>query len=91
MAADGRDALRGMRRINLDVAGTRVFIEALHTKFGIADAGAALGVGIRQQQCKLLAHEGLEVTESRPGPAEVGGGTKKAAAHLELRPTSKKE
>jgi predicted nucleic acid-binding protein len=36
--ADGRDALRGMRRINLDVFGTRVFIEALYTKFGIADA-----------------------------------------------------
>jgi hypothetical protein len=27
-----------MRRINLDVFGTRVFIEALHTKFGISDA-----------------------------------------------------
>jgi predicted nucleic acid-binding protein len=36
--ADGRDALRGMRRINLDVFGTRVLIEALHTQFGIADA-----------------------------------------------------
>jgi hypothetical protein len=36
--ADGRDALRGMRRINRDVFGTRVFIEALYTKFGISDA-----------------------------------------------------
>jgi predicted nucleic acid-binding protein len=36
--ADGRDALRGMRRINLDIFGTRVFIEALYTKFGISDA-----------------------------------------------------
>jgi hypothetical protein len=35
---DGRDALRGMRRINLDVCGTRAFIEALHAHFGIAEA-----------------------------------------------------
>ncbi len=35
---DGRDALRGMRRINLDVFGTRTFIEALCTHFGIIEA-----------------------------------------------------
>ncbi|WMT79705.1 hypothetical protein [Bradyrhizobium sp. Ash2021] len=39
--ADGRDALRGMRRINLDVFGTRVFIEAMDTSFGIAEAAHA--------------------------------------------------
>ncbi len=36
--ADGRDAVRGMRRINLDVFGTRAFIEALYTNFNIIDA-----------------------------------------------------
>lgn len=45
---DGRDMLRGLRRINLDVFGTRVFIDALHESFGIAEAatawGAVLGV-----------------------------------------------
>ncbi len=39
--AAGRDALRGMRRINLDVFGTRIFIEVLYTKFGISDADHA--------------------------------------------------
>ena len=36
--SDGRDALKGMRRINLDVFGTRAFVEALHMHFGIAEA-----------------------------------------------------
>lgn len=36
--SDGRDALKGMRRINLDVFGTRAFVEALYTHFGIAEA-----------------------------------------------------
>lgn len=38
---DGRDMLRGLRRVNLDVFGTRVFIDALHESFGIADAATA--------------------------------------------------
>lgn len=38
---DGRDMLRGLRRINLDVFGTRVFIDALHESFGIAEAATA--------------------------------------------------
>lgn len=36
--SDGRDALKGMRRINLDVFGTRAFVEALYVHFGIAEA-----------------------------------------------------
>lgn len=36
--SDGRDALKGMRRINLDVFGTRAFVEALYAHFGIAEA-----------------------------------------------------
>jgi predicted nucleic acid-binding protein len=38
---NGRDLLRAQRRINLDVFGTRVFIEALHESFGIKEAATA--------------------------------------------------
>lgn len=36
--ADGRETLKGVRRIKLDVFSTRAFIEALHARFGIAEA-----------------------------------------------------
>ena len=38
---DGRDLLRAQRRINLDVFGTRVFIDALYESFGISEAAHA--------------------------------------------------
>lgn len=39
--SDGRDALKGMRRINLDVFGTRALLEPLRLHFGIVEPSTA--------------------------------------------------